>query len=1077
MHKWENPSNFAVNRLAPRAWFTPFENADAAKWAAPGESTLVQNLGGQWLFNYAERPELAPNGFEAPEFDDGEWDSIAVPSMWQCLGYGKPWYTNVQFPFNVNPPFVPDENPTGSYRKVFSVPADWKGRQVRVRFDGVDSCFEVFVNGTCVGMAMGSRLPSEWDVTKLVEFGGENVLAVRVWQWSAGSYAEDQDMWWLSGIFRNVCLVATPAVRVEDVYYTTKFDKDYRDATLNLEVTVANARAAAADASVSATLFDADGAEVAKFGAGKAGALAGIKAKGSAVAKFSAKIKAPRQWNAEEPYLYKLVVEVKSASGAGKNSAAATETEAVPLAVGFKQVEIIDGVLKVNGQRVIFKGANRHESHPDHGRAIPLASMVEDIMILKQNNFNAVRTSHYANDPRWLDLCDRYGIYLVAECDLESHGFGMCDWHKWPGNPPKDPAWKDHLVDRMARMVTRDRNHPSVIIWSLGNESGLGANHAEMKKIANALDPTRPIHYEGDYPCLVADIFSHMYASQDAVREIGEAKNSRKAYDHWHECEVETPPEKYGSMPYMLCEYVHAMGNGPGGVKDYWESIRGNPRCCGAFVWEWCDHGITQYTEDGRQYYAYGGDFGDKPHDSNFVCDGLVLPDRTPSPGMAELKKAQEPVLVEALDIAAHKYRITNRYEFTTLAPPSPLAAAALQCEWKLTADSETIASGILELPEIQPGAFADITVPAKLPDCRVRDYMLEFVFTLAHNTLWAERGHEIAFAQFMVREAAPPATSASPAAPALKRPAIEVVEDDCCGRVHFLGENFALAFDTATGRLTDWETAGKPLIDAGPLANFWRAPTDNDGGQRGGGIAKTWSEDGFDTFASKLLSYKVTKAPNGAQKLSVKTTLGAPIVDKRIDAAYDWTIHPNGDLELTYSITPIGAWKSPALPRAGLRLALPATQDSVQWYGLGPGEGYIDTKAGLRLGRWAAPVDALFFNYIFPQENGNRTETRWAAFADDYGRGFMVTADKPFDFSASWFTQENLTAASHTTDLQHADYISLNLDIAQDGIGTASCGPAPLDKYRLKIQPYAIKFRFRPINLETQNPMKEARR
>ena len=1052
MHKWENPSNFAVNRLAPRAWFTPFENADAAKWALAGDSTLVQNLGGQWLFNYAERPELAPADFEKPEFDDCEWDSIPVPSMWQCLGYGKPWYTNVMYPFNVNPPLVPDENPTGSYRKIFSVPEAWKGRQIRVRFDGVDSCYEVFVNGKSVGMAMGSRLPSEWDITKLVDFGGENVLAVRVWQWSAGTYAEDQDMWWLSGIFRNVYLVATPAVRIEDAYYTTKFDKDYKDATFNLEVTVANSKAAAAAAEVSATLFDADGVEVAKF-AGKAGALAGIKSKASAVAKFSAKIKAPRQWTAEDPCLYKLIVEVKSGA----------ETEAVPLAVGFKQVEIIDGVLKVNGQRVIFKGANRHESHPDHGRAIPLASMIEDIMILKQNNFNAVRTSHYANDPRWLDLCDRYGIYLVAECDLETHGFGMCDWQKWPNNPVKDPAWKDHLVDRMARMVVRDRNHPSVIIWSLGNESGLGANHAEMKKIANALDPTRPIHYEGDYPCHVTDIFSQMYASQDAVREVGEAKNPRKAFDHWHEKEVETPAEKYGSMPYMLCEYVHAMGNGPGGVKEYWESIRGNPRCCGAFVWEWCDHGITQFTENGEMYYAYGGDFGEKPHDSNFVCDGLVLPDRTLSPGMAELKKAQEPVLVEAVNIAKNKYRFTNRYEFTTL--------AGLQCEWKLTADSETISSGILELPEIQPGASADITAPVKLPDCFTRDFIVEFVFTLARNTLWAERGHEIAFAQFVVREA-------KPAAPiAIKRPAVEVYKDDCCGCIHFAGEGFALAFDTATGLLTDWETAGKPLIEKGPLANFWRAPTDNDGGQRGGGIAKTWSEDGFNELASKLLSFKVTKGANGAQTISVKTSLGAPIVDKRIEAAYDWTIHPNGDLDLAYSLTPIGNWKSPSLPRAGLRLALPASQDSVQWYGLGPGEGYADTKSGLRLGRWAAPVDALFFNYIFPQENGNRTETRWAAFADDFGRGFMVTADKQFDFSASWFTQENLTAASHTTDLKREDYISLNLDIAQDGIGTASCGHGPQDKYRLKIQPYSIKFRFRPINLEAQNPMKEARR
>ncbi|MCL1910467.1 MAG: DUF4981 domain-containing protein, partial [Kiritimatiellaeota bacterium] len=602
-----------------------------------------------------------------------------------------------------------------------------------------------------------------------------------------------------------------------------------------------------------------------------------------------------------------------------------------------------------------------------------------------------------------------------------------------------------------------------------GNESGLGVNHAEMKKVANALDPTRPIHYEGDYACVVADVYSRMYAHQDEVRAIGEAKEVKKAMNHIEEKEVDFPPEKYGKLPFVLCEYVHAMGNGPGGVKEYWESIRGNPRCMGAFVWEWCDHGIPKQTDDGREYFAYGGDFDDHPNDGNFVCDGLVQPDRTPTPGMIELKKAQEPVLVEAVDISKRKYRITNRYEFSTL--------ANLQCEWKLSGDSVVIQSGLLALPEIAPGASAVVTLPADCSGVAVQrpesDYMIEFVFTLATNTLWAQRGHEIAFAQFMVRQAVWPVENKNKI-----HPAVESLTDDDGNLIFAFGKSGNCRFDPHTGLLTDWEVNGQPLIERGPAGNFWRAVTDNDGTRGGNCLATQWRNDGFDALASKLRGFDTAKGKDGSWKITVKTSYGAPIVKTRIDTVCEWTVRPNGDLELNYTVTPIGdLWNAPTLPRVGLQLALPGSQGQVQWYGLGPGEGYVDTKAGLRIGRWAAAVEDLFFNYVMPQENGNRTETRWAAFTDDYGRGFLATADRPFDFTASWFTQENLTKALHTTDLVREDFVTLNLDIAQDGIGTASCGPAPLDKYRLKIQPYSIKFRFRPICLESQNPMQEARK
>lgn len=1051
MHLWEDIQNFAVNRLEPRAWFTPFEDAASAKWGQLGDASLVRKLGGQWQFHFAERPELAPKDYHQVDFCDCEWDSIPVPSMWQCLGYGKPWYTNVQYPFNVNPPYVPDENPTGSYRKEFDVPAAWAGKTLRLRFDGVDSCYECYVNGEYVGMGMGSRLPSEFDITKRVVYGGRNLLAVRVWQWSAGTYAEDQDMWWLSGIFRDVSLIAMPTVHVEDIATTTHFDKKFKNAELSVDVKIANAaKTDAKSVKVSAELFDADGESVAVL----SGTVT-VKSGGDAMVALKADIAKPRKWSAEDPYLYRLVVDVKATGG---------DAMAAPLHIGFKQVDIIDGVLCVNGNRVIFKGSNRHESNPEHGRAVPVESMIEDIQLLKQHNFNAVRTSHYPNDPRWYDLCDRYGIYLIDECDLETHGFVINDWANWEGNPAKDPKWENQLVDRMRRMVIRDRNHACVIIWSLGNESGLGVNHIKMKDAAKALDPGRPIHYEGDYACQVADVYSRMYAPQQEVFEIGQAKDEKKCMDHLLAKEVMMSPDNYGKKPFVLCEYVHAMGNGPGGVKEYWDSIRRNPRCCGAFVWEWCDHGLPKVTEDGRSYYAYGGDFGDHPNDSDFVCDGLVQPDRTPSPAMAELKKVQEPVLVEAVDIAKNKYRLTNRYDFIGL--------AGLACEWKLSADCETIASGMLQLPNIGPGESADVKVPVKLPACPVRDFMLEFVFTLAGNTIWAERGHEVAWAQFELRKAvAAPIT-------VLKRPEVEIFDEE--GRVELVGEAFAMAFDRNTGMLTDWEVGAMPMIEAGPKGNFWRAPTDNDGGPRGGGVAKSWRESGLDALSHKLVSLEVAKADKaakGARRVVVKTAVGGPVVKSRIDCTYDWTVFPNGDVDLAFSGVPVGTWKCDTLPRVGLQMALPGTQDHVQWYGLGPGESYNDTKDGVRLGRWISSVDALFFNYIYPQENGNRTDTRWAAFSDDCGQGFLVTADKPFNFGASWYTQKNLTEANHTIDLVREDFVTLNLDLAQNGIGTQSCGPGPLDAYKLKIEPFAVKFRFRPVRLDAQNPMMEARR
>jgi beta-galactosidase len=548
-------------------------------------------LEGDWAFRLSERAD-APEDFAERAFDDSGWDRLPVPSHWQLHGYGAPAYTNVRFPFPVDPPFVPDENPTGDYRRRFEVPADWRDRAAVVRFEGVDSCLCAWLNGELVGTSMGSRLPVELDVGWMLRPGEENVLAVRVHQWSAGSYLEDQDMWWLSGIFREVALIQRPARPLEDVFVHADYDH------------VTGAGRLRVDASAPARVL------VPELGV-------------DAAAGETVTLERVEPWSAELPRLYDAVVR--------------TEDEAAALKIGFRRVLVEDGLLEVNGRRVLLRGVNRHEFDPDSGRAVTEETMVRDVELMKAHNLNAVRTSHYPPHPRFLELCDEYGLYVIDECDLETHGFLPVGWRR---NPSANPVWRDALVDRMRRMVERDKNHCSVIMWSLGNESGTGENLGAMAAWARERDPSRPLHYEHDWTCRDVDVYSRMYASHAEVEAIGRGE----------EPALEDPEldARRRRMPFILCEYAHAMGNGPGGLADYQALFEQYPRCQGGFVWEWIDHGIR--VGDG---FAYGGDFGEPLHDGNFVADGLLFPDRTPSPGLHELKKVVEPVRITPTPTAA----------------------------------------------------------------------------------------------------------------------------------------------------------------------------------------------------------------------------------------------------------------------------------------------------------------------------------------------------------------------------------------------------------------------------------------
>ncbi|MBE3070815.1 MAG: DUF4981 domain-containing protein, partial [Planctomycetes bacterium] len=771
MNDWENPAVTNRNRLPARAYAFPYPNEPAALTGDRGASPWVVLLNGVWKFHYAEAPARAPARFLDESFDAAAWDDLAVPSSWQLHGYGRPHYTNVQYPFPVDPPRVPTENPTGSYRREFFVPDGWAERQTLLRFEGVDSAFYVWVNGQEVGFSKGSRIPAEFDVTPFVR-PGRNTIAVRVYQWSDGTYCEDQDMWWLSGIFRDVCLISAPPVHVADVAVQTDLDATYKNATLSVRAKVTNAARQAADGyRLEARLLDA-----ARQNVGRRSAKVAVDGGGAATVELAMPVEAPRKWSAEAPYLYTLLVTLKDADGA--------VVEVTPVKVGFRKVEIKGDRLLVNGVALKFKGVNRHEHHPDLGRAVPLETMVQDILLMKRHNVNAVRTSHYPDDPRWYDLCDYYGIYLIDECDLETHGFGMLK--EWKGNPADDPAWEEACVDRLVRMVERDKNHPSVILWSLGNEADFGRNHVAMAARARALDPTRPIHYEGDRLMCVADVFSMMYPHIDTVATIGSGPEEAVV----EALKLKDPGSAapaYMTRPYICCEYAHAMGNGPGGLKEYWDLFYTYPRLQGGFIWDWVDHGIRRRTADGQEYFAYGGDFGDEPNDSNFICDGLVFPDRRPSPGLTEYKKVIEPVKVEAADLAAGRFTLTNRYDF--------IAIDHLALAWSVTVDGKVIQSGSMPTPKVAPGKSRAVTIPFEMPAAPIAgaEYGLTLSFMLGADAPWASRGHEVAWAQFRL----PVKTRAVPAVAVASMPPVQV--QDAGNGVRIAGTDFELAFDRVT--------------------------------------------------------------------------------------------------------------------------------------------------------------------------------------------------------------------------------------------------------------------------------------
>lgn len=937
------------------------------------------SLDGEWAFRYwptvAEAPtDLAETGRENDASDNAGWQTLPVPSSWSMPvhGFGTPAYTNVTFPFPVNPPHPPDANPVGDHRTRFDV-GDELLDGALLRFDGIDSAGEVWLNGTPLGTTRGSRLPTEFDVTGMLRATG-NVLTVRVAQFSAASYIEDQDMWWLPGIFRSVMLMAYPRGAVRDVFVHA----DFTDGRGKLRVEV-----------------EVDGEEYKETAGSDDLVSIGIpelRVTGVAPAQ-QIDVGSVAPWSAEPPRLYTLEI--------------TTPLEVVTIAIGFRTVTVEDAQLMVNGQPILLRGVNRHEHHPDFGRAVPYETVLAEMKLMKQHNINAIRTSHYPPHPDVLDLADQLGFYLIDECDFEAHGF---EQNGWRGISSADPTYREAMLDRMRRMVERDKNHPSVIMWSLGNESSHGDNLAAMAQLAKKRDGSRLIHYEADLRSTYVDVYSRMYATRDEVEQIG--RHEEPPLD-----DLQADAHRR-SLPFIQCEYAHAMGNGPGGLTEYQELFEKYPRLAGGFVWEWLEHGIRRTPEDTS--YAYGGDFGEPVHDGAFVLDGLVSADRVPRPGLLDYKKVIEPVRL-TIDPALQSLTIVNKYDFDDL--------SGLEFHWDVRTSESVVARGVLPAVTVAPHGAVTQPLP---PDALIDGAVTTISARLAADTEWAVAGHEIAWTQSAAPQIATPTLSA-PVSPVL------------------VGDELNLgpaSFNPRTGALA----AFKGAAITGPRLTLWRAPTDNDLGSlpdNPGQLStqQMWSHAGLERLVSRTVSVETDSADGS---ITVRTVVGAAGRDHLVDVTVRWGSdgeHLFLDATITPGATWIGTWA-----RVGLELDLPGTFDRVTWVGLGPGQKYPDTGQAQRWGRYESTVRDLSTDYVRPQENGSRAGVSSLEIADATGSSIAIEGTR-FSFSARPWTTSALAAARHSDELCPDGMTHVEIDFGQHGVGSASCGPGPLPRYVLTPQ------------------------
>ena len=1019
LEDWENPALPHAGTWLPRAHFIPFPDAAAALRLPPSQSPWYLSLNGMWKFRWSARPDDRPLEFWKPAFDVSGWREIPVPSDWMFQGYDYPIYVNSSYEYAVNPrpPFVPhDHNPVGSYRRTFTVPAGWEGMNVFLHFGGVKSFFYVWINGRKLGFSKDSKTPAEFNITSYLK-PGENVLAAEVYRWSDGSYLECQDFWRLAGIERDVYLTAEPRISLWNFRARAGLDASYREGRLELSISVApDDRLESQEAfkrahlSVFVTLVDPAGKKV-------LGAWAESYDKEGQAEAFGLKRSIPgvRRWSAETPNLYRLVLELRDASG--------KTLEAVTSRIGFRTSEVKDGHLLVNGVPILLKGVNRHEHDPYTGHVIPEESMRRDIELMKRSNINAVRTCHYPNDPRWYELCDEVGLYLVDEANIESHGMGY-----GPESLAKDPAWGAAHLDRIERMVERDKNHPSIIIWSLGNEAGDGVNFEKAYAWLKKADPTRPVQYERAELRPHTDIYCPMYASIEEIVKYASTKQAR---------------------PLIQCEYAHSMGNSTGNLQDYWDAIESHDQLQGGFIWDWVDQGFAAKTPAGEPFWTFGGDYGppDVPSDLNFCCNGLVAPDRTPHPALFEVKKVYQYIKLAADVADPGRVRISNGYAFIGL--------DRFDLAWELAASGKVMASGTVRCPAVAPGASAFVRLP--LPHFQTGPGVEHWLnLSVRARAAWAgvPTGHVVAAEQVFLAAAPAPAVG-----PQMDLPAPMI--DDGARFLRVAGRDFAVRFDRLTGDLDSFVVDGHELIAAGLEPSFWRAPTDNDFGNGMPRRLSVWHSASGYRDLRKLEAHGSGEGP-------VTVTVVYGLAGGQATQSLDYAIGGDGRIVLRSTLVLKEGAKLPEMPRIGVRMAVPSAFGRIQWFGRGPFESYRDRKTAAFVGLYEmTPAEPC--PYVSPQEYGNRSDTRWVAVRDGEGRGLVIAGDPVLEFSAHPFWPEDMTQPSrgskHPPQVEKRDFVCLTLDHAQMGVGgDDSWGARVHPEYTLPAKDTGYTLIFRPL-------------
>jgi beta-galactosidase len=1015
--EWENELIFAVNKEPGHATYIPYPDTRTLKqdeyynkpWVQPN-SPYYLSLNGNWKFNWVKQPSERPVDFYKTNYDVSKWKEIAVPSNWEMLGYGTPIYTNITYPFLNKPPLILpkkgytneyEPNPVGSYRRNFILPEDWNDKEVILHFDGVYSGVYVWINGEKVGYSEGANNDAEFNITKYLK-KGNNTIASEVYRWTDASYIEDQDMFRLSGIHRDVYLYATPKIHVYDYHLQAEFDGDNLSKSIfKVDALIKNYNTKDSKKhNIVVTLLDPSGKQVANLSQ-----VVDVDKSTNKDVSMQTEVNNPLLWSAETPNLYTAIVSLQDNKG--------KEIEAMVSKFGFRKIEIKNKRVYVNNQQVFFKGVNRHDTHPQLGKAIPVESMIEDILLMKQHNINTIRTSHYPNSPKMYALYDYYGLYTMDEADLENHGnHSISD----------KPSWEAAYVDRIDRVIRRDKNHPSVIFWSLGNEGGNGQNFDAMYKHAKELDPSRPIHYEGKNE--VADMDSHMYPSVERMTQFDQRDSDK---------------------PYFLCEYAHAMGNAVGNLYEYWDYIENkSQRMIGGCIWDWVDQGINMYGKPANQYY-YGGDFGDKPNDADFCCNGLITPDRRVTAKLLEVKKIYQYIRFKPVALVSGKVEIENRYNFTDLSD--------FDLKWEVIKDGEVVESGTLATPSL--GAFQKtiITVPFNKSLEAGKEYFLNVYCTLKNNTSWAEKGHVVASEQFALSNRSTVPLVATQDLPELLLSNVHSV-------LTIKGNNdFSISFDEKTGMMTSLVYSGKEMVHKKSGLQFnWYRSVSND---------KYTDQNYYNTaYDSPLFTYQLSKDKKSVTIIYNTTATIENDKGIRVPLFIKYVVYGNGTVDVDASFAMPN--NADIVHRLGLQMVLPQGYENVKYYGHGPHENYWDRKHSAFIGLYQTTVtDMEAEHYVRSQSMGNREGVRWLSLTDTAGKGMKVISKDNLSVTALHFTDAEIWKAAHDFKLKEIrkPEVYLSLDCIQQGLGNASCGPRPLAEYMIPVNiPMSYSFRIEPV-------------